>query len=87
MRSARYLVQVSSQFEYETPGVNFTNILQAAFTRADPKIAKKTVKFSSFIALLGSSHVKAARRTLVKLTPDLEDEYEGYWNSGERKEN
>ena len=36
----------------------------------DPKSAKKTVKLSSFIALLGSGRVKAARRMLVKLTPD-----------------
>ena len=49
--------------------VNFTNILQAAFTRADPKSAKKTVKLSSFIVLLGTERVKAACRTLVKLTP------------------
>ena len=61
---------------YRTPGVNFTNILRAAFTRADPKSAKKTVKLSSFIALLGSARVKAARRTLVKLTPD----YTGFCN-------
>ena len=53
------------------PGVNSTNILRAAFTRADPKIVKKTVKLSSFIALLGSAHIKAARRTLVKLTPSV----------------
>ena len=52
------------------PGVNFTNVLRAAFTRADPKSAKKTVKLSSFIVLLGSARVKAACRTLVKLTPD-----------------
>ena len=56
-------------------GVNFTNILQAAFTPADPKSAKKTVKFSSFIALLGSARVKAARRMLVKLPPGAESEY------------
>ena len=37
--------------------------------RADPKSAKKTVKLSSFIALLGSAGVKAARRMLVKSTP------------------
>ena len=49
--------------------VNFTNILQAAFKRADPTSAKKTVKLSSFFALLGSAHVKATRRTLVILTP------------------
>ena len=53
-----------------TPGVNFTNVLQAAFTSADPKSTKKTVKLSSFIALLGFAHVKAAHRMLVKLTPD-----------------
>ena len=49
------------------PGVNFTKLLQAAFTCADPKSAKK---LSSFIALLWSVHVKAAHGTLVKLTLD-----------------
>ena len=34
-----------------------------------PKAQKKTVKSSSFSALLGSASVKAARRMLVKLTP------------------
>ena len=53
-----------------SPGVNFTNnILRAVFTHADPKSAKKTVKLSRCFVLLGSSHVKAARRMLVKLTP------------------
>ena len=55
-------------------GVNFINVLRAAFALEDPKSAKKTVKLSSFIALLGSGRVKAARRTLVRLTPDLEDQ-------------
>ena len=32
---------------------------------------KETVKLSSFIAFLGSVHIKAARRTLVKLTSDV----------------
>jgi len=50
-------------------GVNFINVLRAAFTLADPKSAKKTVKSSSFLALSGSASVKAARRALVKLTP------------------
>ena len=53
-----------------TPGFNFTNILRAAFRRADPKSAKKTIKLSSFFVLLESALVKAARRMLVKLTPD-----------------
>ena len=54
-----------------TPGVNFIKVPVAAFTLADPESAKKTVKLSSFFALLGSASVKGARRTLVKLTPDL----------------
>ena len=51
-----------------TPGVNFTNILRAAFTREDPKIAKELLNLIVFFALLGSLCKKAARRTLVKLT-------------------
>ena len=66
---------VKNYVTHTTSGVNFTNILQAAFTSAVPKSAKKTVKLISFIALLGSARVKAARRTLVKLTPDLEIDY------------
>ena len=52
------------------PGVNFINILRAAFTRADPKSAKNTVKSSSFFAHLESAIVKAAGKMLMKLTPD-----------------
>ena len=68
----------------ETPGVNFTNVLQAAFTLADPKSAKKSLKLSSFIALLGSVRVKAVRRTLVKLTPgdsSITEEYSSKKNN------
>ena len=50
-------------------GVNFTNVLRAAFTHANLKSTKKTIRLSSFFALLGSGHVKAAHRMLVKLTP------------------
>ena len=53
------------------PGVNFTNILQAAFMHEDPKRAKKTIKLSSFYAILGSARVRAACRMLVKLTPGV----------------
>ena len=53
------------------PGVNFSNVLQAAFTRADPKSEKKQLNVTVFFALLGSAGVKAARRTLVKLTPGV----------------
>jgi len=54
----------------EIPGVNFNNVPQAASTHADPKSAKKTVMLLSIcLALLGSAGVKAALRTLMKLTP------------------
>jgi len=52
------------------PGVNFTNILCAAFTRADPKSTKKTDDFTVFFVLLGSARVKASFEMLVKLTPE-----------------
>ena len=38
---------------------------------ADPKSAIKLLNLTIFLALLGSGHVKAARRTLVKLTLGL----------------
>ncbi len=52
-------------------GVNFSNVLRTAFTLADPKSAKKTVKLSVFFALSGSARVKAAHRMLMKLTPGI----------------
>ncbi len=52
-------------------GLNFINVLRSAFALVDPKIVKKTVKLSIFFTLLGSTSVKAARKTLVKLTPDV----------------
>jgi len=51
------------------PGFNFTNVLRTAFTGTDPKSTKNTAKLSVFFALLGSSPVKAACKTLMKLTP------------------
>jgi hypothetical protein len=39
--------------------------------RTDPESAKKTVKLSVFFALLGSAHLKAAHRMLMKLTQCL----------------
>jgi hypothetical protein len=53
-----------------TSGVNFINVLRAAFICADPKRTKNTVKLSVFFVLLGSSCEKAAHRLLMKLTPD-----------------
>ncbi len=53
------------------PGVNFINILQPAFTRADSKSARNIIKLSVFFALSWSGHVKAACKMLMKLTPML----------------
>ena len=52
-------------------GVNFTKILRAAFTLADPKSAKKVLNLTVLFALLVSAGVKAAYKTLMKLTPGL----------------
>ncbi len=49
-------------FIASAPGVNFINILLAAFTSTDPKSAKKTDSFTVSFALLGSALVKAAHR-------------------------
>ncbi len=48
-------------------GVNFINILLAAFTGADPKRAKKDSQIVSLYAFSGSALAIAARRTLMKL--------------------
>ncbi len=47
--------------------VNFSNIQQAPLMHAVPESAKKTVKLSVFLALLGSAHAKAAHKLLMKL--------------------
>ncbi len=53
---------------YPRQGVNFINIICAAFALEDPKSAKKTFKLSVFFALLGSSCTKAAREMLMKFS-------------------
>jgi hypothetical protein len=55
----------------ETLGVNFIKVLRAAFAGANPKSAKKADNLTVFFALLGSACVKAACKTLMKLTPGV----------------
>jgi len=56
---------------FSLSGVNFTNILHAAFAHADPKSAKKKIDdLTVFFVLLGSAPVKALHKILVKSTPD-----------------
>ena len=52
-----------------TSGVNFINILWAAFTLPDPESTQKLLDLTVFLVLLVSGSLKAARRMLVKLTP------------------
>jgi len=67
---SRYLLKAENGME---TGLNFINVLCAAFTSAYPISIKKTVKLSIFFTLLGSTNVKASRITLAKLTPDLSE--------------
>ena len=51
------------------PGVKFTNILCAAFTRKDSKSKKKDSPVKQFFALLGSARVKAAHNHVDEIYP------------------
>jgi len=55
--------------ELPNPGVNFINVLLKAFILVDPKSIKMTVKLSIFFTHLGSAHIKASCKTLMKLIP------------------
>jgi len=50
-----------------TADVNFTNILQAVFTFVDPKSVKTIYNLTVFFTLLGSTCVKAVRRTVNEI--------------------
>jgi hypothetical protein len=45
-----------------SPGVDFANVLQAAFRRNDPKSKKGHLQFDCLFALLGSTGIKAVRK-------------------------
>ena len=53
----------------KTSGVNFTNVLQAAFTGADPKSAKKTVKLSSFLGFQDLCEHKSCSLNVDEIDP------------------
>jgi len=63
------LQQMALYFVILESGINFINILQAAFASTDPESIKKTDNLTVFFALSGSKQVKAAPRMLMKLTP------------------
>ncbi len=47
-------------------GVNFINILSKTFTSTDPKSTKSSCQYP--FAILGSAHMKAVSKMLMKLT-------------------
>ncbi len=61
-----------------TPGVNFNNILRAAFKHANLKKRKRYWKLDWIFTILGSLCVNIAWNILVKSTPDrvLSSNYE-----------
>jgi len=52
-------------------GVNFTNILWAAFMWKDPKSVKIQSSHQYLFGLLGSVNVEALSKMLMKFTPKL----------------
>ncbi len=52
-----------------TPGVDFINALHTAFALVDPKSVRTQSSCQYLLKLLGSTSVKAVRRTLMKSTP------------------
>ncbi len=50
-------------------GIDFTDVLLAAFTHADPKSTKGQSSHQSPFGLQGSELEKAAHKMLTKLTP------------------
>jgi len=52
-----------------TPGVNFINVLCAAFIQADPQSVKIQLSCQYLFTLLGSVRIEAAHKMLMKLTP------------------
>jgi len=57
--------------EYQLSGVNFINVLRAAFAPVDPESIKDTHDLTVFFTLWVSTSVKAVHRTLMKLSPGI----------------
>jgi len=51
-----------------TPGVDFINVLQAAFAHANPKSTKKTDGLTAYFTLCVSAGAKVTHKMLMKLT-------------------
>ncbi len=53
------------------PQLEVVNMFSAAFTRTDPKSAKKTDSLTVFFALLGSASVKGELNMLMKFNLEI----------------
>ncbi len=58
--------------KFNTPGVNFINVLRAAFTLVAPQCIRTQSSYQYLFTLLGSTFVKAVRRMLMKLSPGMQ---------------
>jgi len=58
----------TASLRYFRAVVNFTDILGAVFECAETKSAKNTDNLTVFFGILGSEHIKAVRKMLMKLT-------------------
>jgi len=52
-----------------TPGVNFINVLRAAFAPVDPKSVKRHWQLDWILMLLGATGVKAVRKYVGETEP------------------
>ncbi len=65
----KYIIKRGGRVGPTAQGVNFINVLRAAFILIGPESVKKDWKLDYLFTLLGSACVKAVRRTLMKLSP------------------
>ncbi len=57
-----------------TPGLDFINVLRTAFTPVAPQSIRTQSSCQYLFTLWGSTSVKAVRRTLMKLHPDVRED-------------
>ena len=60
---------------YVAPELISPTCLREAFVRTDPKNIKIKSSCHYLFVLLGSAHVKALHKMLMKLTPDFENKH------------
>ncbi len=51
------------------PGVNFINVLRAAFAPVDPKSVKRYCQLDWILMLLGATGVKVVRKNVGEIEP------------------